>query len=247
MRICSRCNKEISNVDTRCPRCGFSLIKDKYGKRIEPLTNNLSAQTIVYNNANTNVKQKTTLLIITMFVIAFITAIIPIIIMVNDSFNEDTDNINEVDMNLINDLLDDVKMIASDYNFAWLSYEENNAITLNEIDNDIELDITEMTNESCIAFNDTAKEEDLLKCILLSYEGKNIYKDVNKDMLDLYNYVGVYEVGDVRDALVEIYGYAYELYYLPGSVDVYEQYKNKYDETLNELNKMVNLLEDKEL
>lgn len=247
MKICSRCNKEVAKIDVVCPRCGFSLVKDKYGKRVDPITNVFNGQeTINFNNNKNysiNNKNKTVLAIFIIFLFA-IAGFFPAYIILMNADNVTVDETSIIDVNLINDFIYDVKVIASDYNLAWDGYKKNNDITLNQVDDIIELNIDEMNDDSCTLFKDSAQEMDLLNCVLKTYETNGGYEDVNSDMMNLYEYVQVYEYGDVRDVLVEVYGYAYDLYYLPGSVDNYEQYKNKYDETLNSLNKMMNLLED---
>lgn len=252
MRICSRCNASVSKRDTNCPRCGFSLIKNEYGQRIDSL-NDVKMKRVTTGvlgiDTDKPKSNKVSSVFIVIFILVFMSSFVPIIL-TSLYFNrvDISSEVMEADTELLKSYTADVVRIASDYNKAWSLYKEDNTITLEAIVTNLTLNISDMTNDSCIAYTKDKKEKDLLSCVYKAYEDADIYTKVNNDVTKLYSYVYDFEDGDVRTVLVDVYGYVYDLYYLPESKDTYEEYKKEYDKNINALNNAFdNLLNDKEI
>lgn len=246
MKICSRCNNEVKKTDLFCPKCGCSLVKDEYGKRLdinsEKDKTNLSNCDCNKMNKKSFYSKPKNILGILFFVIGVYLVIMTFSTVLYMTNKKTSSNIEDslADIDKLNNYLDDVTLIAKDYYIAWTSILEKENITLSEVSKKVSLDETEMTNDNCKDYTDSYSEKDLLNCIMKSHEIKGTYKKTDSDMIELYSYVDSFKKNNVRKVLVDIYGYAYELYYLPDSTADYNQYKSYYNNYINNIDRLLN-------
>lgn len=242
MRICSRCNNEVGKTDIVCSKCGFSLLRDKYGKRI-----NYPIGTVESINAKKNSKyfksenyNKNPYLAI---IVLLTSIIIPILTTFFLSDTEETiDNNNNITFKNIEEItnyIDDVKLQALDYYKVLELINNEEEINLKKIEEVTSLEINDMTSEKCIKMIDG---NDALACVLNTHQSKGTYETANADIANFYDYINSIDDSDMKDALINLNNNTYDLYYLPGNEKNFIDYELNYSKLMVEINRSIEKL-----
>ncbi len=227
MRICSRCNKELKKTDLVCPRCGVSTVRDIYGKRV---TNFATTKNYHGKNVNLNTKNNPKAAIVA----SIICFVIPLFI----SF---ITGISNVVTNKNSD-----KIQIENYTSGIIRYNEAMLDMLEEFNNGEIGDsayIKESLNSddeigtSCLLYDLYPEENNLISCVKeLNYTNRQLITDKADEF-----YTMIYRMNDspLKTLLTEIYGVAYDIYYLPDNYISYEDYQDAYDELREEYDSLI--------
>lgn len=244
MKICSKCNNEVRKTDLVCPKCGFSLLRDKYGKRIDnPLTTVKNMNYKFDKPIKDGNNKSAPIIAIVLMIISFI---IPFICL---AVFEDTTKDNEVEDGFNNDKLnsymDEIKLVAEDYYQILIHIYNNEALTIEKISEFTSLDTSDMTSNSCILLFGqsylTSNGDLALNCVLDTHQAIGTFSKANDDMNNFYQYVDSLDESEDKDLLIDLYGDAYDLYYLPGTEFNLLDYEASYNELINDID---NLMEE---
>lgn len=247
MKICSKCNKEVFPGQVYCPRCGFSLIKNKYGERIgaggikakivSPADavkineENISSSSInsrnVFSSNNINKKNSYAIVIsILMFAMVTLVPTIVSIFSIDDSVKVD-DNIKLAD---VNNIIDDIKVLIDDNLAVRSSYADKSSTDLETIASITSLEATDLTNPWCTLIENYNTVDNAILCVVTAH-------DDNGDNLNAQNKLEAFNTDIANnkyseynlDSLNGIYDNLNNLYHLSlNSYDDYNTYREKY-------------------
>lgn len=263
MKICSKCNKEVKTGQLYCPRCGFSLIKNKYGERIgvggttskivSPETaakineanmergNNVMQSKMFLGGDNKNNTASAAVVVI----IFIISTCIPILLTV---FSNVKITSEEVAVNSKYDLdstINLVKVLADDNLNVRKYYAENGNINLDAIAEVTSLEKEDLTNAWCSWIESYNTEANAVLCTITAHSdlGDDDAAIAYLDDLSI-SFDNIYYDDANYDTLISIHDTLNNLYYLSrNSYDTYNDYESKYNTLNNDLNTYINNIE----
>lgn len=265
MRICSKCNKDVTPGQLYCPRCGFSLIKNKYGERIgvggtaSKMVSPETAKTINKANMergnngiqprinllgnNTNNKNASSAAVVV--IIFIISTCIPLLLTVFSSVNITSESTPINSKYNLDSTVDQVTVLADDNLNVRKYYAENSNITLDAIADVTSLEKEDLTNTWCNWIASYNTEANAVLCTITAHSDLGNSVDAITSLEDLSNSVDDFYYDDVNyDTLTNIYDTLNNLYYLSrNSYDSYDDYESKYSTLNNDLNTYINDLE----
>ena len=231
MKICSRCNKELKKTDLVCPRCGASTVRDIYGKRV---INFATTKNYHGKNVNLNTKSNPKAAIVA----SIICFVIPLCI----SFITGISNV------VTNK--DSEKIQIENYTSGIIRYNEDMLDMLEEFTNDEigdsdyikdSLNSDDEVGTSCLLYDLYPEEGNLIGCVKeLNYSNR---QTINDDMDEFYTLIYRMDESPLKTLLTEIYGVAYDMYYLPDNYISYEDYQDAYDELREEYDSLIETYE----
>lgn len=240
MKICSRCNNEVKKHDLVCTRCGFSLIKDQYGRRIYINNRNIKNPKIKTKKINNvNDKSKSVILSIVIIVVSCLFSFLGIVFEYENDFESDGSN---KDYSFIYDYTYSVKLITEDYYEVWTLGEFFDDITLNDIEASTSLYVDDMISDECILSKENGNISNALSCVIDTHIYIGTYEDAYNELSNLYDYIEENSTDANRNVLIEIYNTLYQLYYLPDLYTEYEVYEEQYFSLRTELSNLITSL-----
>ena len=265
MKICSKCNKEVTPGQLYCPRCGFSLIKNKYGERVgiggtaskivtpettqkineanmEHGNNGIQPRINLWGN-NTNNKNTSSAAIIV--IIYIISTCIPLLLTVFSSVKTTSNSIDITSKYNLDSTVNQVTGLADDNLNVRKYYAENGTITLDVIADVTGLEKEDLTNAWCSWIASYNTEANAVLCTITAHSDLGNSVDAINSLEDLSNSIDEAYYDNVNyDTLTSIYDTLNNLYYLSrNSYDTYSDYEEKYNTLNNNLNTYINNLE----
>ena len=265
MRICSKCNKEVTPGQLYCPRCGFSLIKNKYGERVvgggstSKIVSPEIAETINKANMNcsnngmqprinlwgNNTNKNNTTSAAVVVIIFIISTCIPLLLAVFSSVHISSDSVTSTSEYNLDDAIDKVSILADDNYNIRKYYAENGSTNLNVIADVTSLVKEDLTNTWCnwIASYDT--EANAVLCTITAHSDLGDDSVALSALDDLSISIDDAYYDDVnRGTLISIHDTLNNLYYLSrNSYDKYSDYAETYNTLNSNLNNYINNLE----
>ncbi len=260
MRICSKCNKEVHYGELYCTRCGFSLMKNKYGERVvlggastkivsphnAKIINNANKETKNWkfnlknnlgNNDPYNKNSASASLIIIIFVFS---TFIPIILSI--FANVKTEDTNIISSVVYEDAMREVKVLLDDNLNVRKYYAENEKISIKDISEITSIEESNLSNAWCKYLSVYSIESDAVSCAITAHNdlGDNnltlaylnqLYIDINNEYNNDSNYNTLVKISDTLN----------DMYYLSiDSYDTYSNYLEKYNNLNNKLTSYIN-------
>ena len=233
MKICSRCNKELRKTDLVCPRCGASTVRDIYGRRVT----NFNTQRN-YHSKSINTKINTKNNPKAAIVATIICFIIPLCISFMLEITEVATNKNSSKLHIEN------------YTSGIVRYNEDMLDMLEEFE-DEEIGDSNYIKEaissddevgaSCLLYDLYPEEGNLISCVKeLNYSNR---MNINDDMDEFYTMIYRMNDSPLKTLLTEIYGVAYDMYYLPDNYVSLEDYQDAYEELKDEYDSLIETYE----
>jgi|GEM_PF-2691596 len=265
MKICSKCNKEVTPGQLYCPRCGFSLIKNKYGERVgvggthskivtPEIAKKINEANMEHDNStiqprinlwgnNTNNKNTSSAAVIV--IIFIISTCIPLLLTVFSSVNTTSESTHINSKYNLDSTVNQVTVLADDNLNVRKYYAENGNITLDAIADVTSLEKEDLTNTWCSWIASYNTEANAVLCTITAHSDLGNSVDAITSLEDLSNSIdeAYYDSVDY-DTLTSIYDTLNNLYYLSrNSYDTYSDYEEKYNTLNNNLNTYINDLE----
>ncbi len=263
MRICSKCNKEVHYGELYCTRCGFSLIKNKYGQRVE--IGGASSKVVLPQNAerinndnkerknwnfnfknnlgNNETYKKNSTAAAMIFIVFFISTFIPIILSIFTNVKTTTTT-NIISGAVYDDAMREVKLLLDDNLNVRTYYDDNGKISVKEISEITSIEEANLVNAWCNYLSVYSTESDAVSCAITAHNdlGDNnltlaylnqLYIDINNDYYDDPDYNTLVKISDTLN----------DMYYLSiDSYDTYSNYLDKYNNLNDELNNYIDEL-----
>ncbi len=264
MKICSKCNKEVTPGQLYCPRCGFSLIKNKYGERIgvggctSKIVTPEAAEKINATNMESNkgavVKiniggnntYKNNPASIAVIVIIFIvSSFIPLLLTVFSSVKVTSESVTTTSKYNLDNTVSMVTTLLDDNLSVRKSFYENGSTDINSIADVTSLEKEDLTNAWCKFIASYNTEANAVLCVVTAHSDlgddtialsalDELYSNINSNYYDDSNYNKLINISDTLN----------DMYYLSvNSYDTYSNYSEKYNTLNDKLNNYINELE----
>lgn len=272
MKICSKCNKEVTPGQLYCPRCGFSLIKNKYGERVgvggttskmvspeiadtinktnmEHGNNGMQPRMVLGGNSTNsinsinNTNKNNTASAVTVVIIFIISTCIPLLITVFSSVDTNSNVVTITSKYDLDSVIDQVKVLADDNLNVRNYYTQNSNINLDVIADVTSLEKDNLNNTWCNWIASYNTEANAVLCTITAHSDLGDDEAAITSLADLSNSIdNLYE--DVNySTLISIHDTLNNLYYLSrNSYDTYSDYEEKYNTLNSNLNSYINNL-----
>ena len=263
MKICSKCNKEVTPGQLYCPRCGFSLIKNKYGERVgvggtaskivtPEVAEKINKANIEHGNngmhlkifsVGNNTNKNNTASSATVVIIFIISTCIPLLVTVFSSVDTTSKAENITSKYDLDSTIDQVSTLVNDNLNVRKYYTENGNINLDTIADITSLEKDDLTNTWCNWIASYNTEANAILCITTVHSDLGTDKAAITSLDGLSNSIGNLSNDVNYDTLISIQDTLYNLYYLSSnSYDTYSEYIEKYNTLNNNLNTYINNL-----
>lgn len=265
MKICSKCNKEVTPGQLYCPRCGFSLIKNKYGERVGVGGSTSKIVTVEdakeINDANTkqnnnglhprisiggnNTTKNNTASAAVIVIIFIVSTCVPLLITVFSSVHVTSSTVTITSKYNLDSTIEQVAILADDNLYVRKYYAENSYTNLTVIADETSLEKEDLTNAWCDWVASYNTEANAVLCTITAHSDLGDDTAALSALDDFSTSIDNDYYDDVNyDTLVSIYDTLNSLYYLSrNSYDTYSDYEETYNTLYINLNNHMDSLE----
>lgn len=232
MKRCKRCYSIIEKKVSHCPSCGLEInFKNTY-------TTNENKKNL-YNGGPKNNKKKGAAIVIAFIIFYVVMFIIGIVVSVEEEeYNENYEY--EFDINAINDYLYSTKLMTEDYYVIW-TYSLTNNVTKDIIVEKTSLSLDSLTNNYCKFLDINPTIDNARNCVKNAYIQNGTHEIAYNELNDFYtilenNYIDIEKL----DILYDIYYYGVDLYLSISNEYSYDEFENKYNNAINNIEYLTN-------